>query len=170
MSSMIRTGDTTMKTKANGQREANLIKGDFFTDGETFVFRLAGTPISGVGNSAATAFEDLVRVSGETAPLADRLRELARDQQDETVRATVIKFAMVGLILFGVVGGALFGAAAMLPRVVADTSETTVTEVARWIENMPAEKQEGLARAMARIWALSGQSRGAASPSSDPNR
>jgi hypothetical protein len=167
---VFRTGETTMINNVSGKREMNLIKGDFVTDGETFVFRLAGTPLSGVGNSAATAFDDLVRVSGETVPLADRLRELARDQQDEKVRATVIKFAMVGLIIFGVIGGALFGAAAILPRVVADTSETTVTQIASWIENMPVEKQERLSRAMGRIWALSGQSRGAASPPTDPNR
>jgi hypothetical protein len=158
-----------MKDGLNGKRELNLIKGDFVTDGETFVFRLAGTPLSGVGKSAAAAFEDLMRVTGETAPLADRLRELARDQQDEKVRATVIRMAMVGLIVFGVVGGALFGAAAIVPRVVVDTSELAVTQLSLWIKNMPAEKQETLSRALERIRAL-GQTKGPASPPADLNR
>jgi hypothetical protein len=159
-----------MMHNMNGKPATNLIKGDFVTDGETFVFRLSGTPLAGVGKSAAAAFDDLMRLSGETAPLVDRLREVARDQQDEKVRATAVKMAMVGLIVFGVIGGAIFGAAAIFPRVVADTSEVAVTQIARWIEDMPAEKQEKLSRAMARIWALSGQARGTVSSPADNNR
>ena len=72
-----------MMHNMNGKPATNLIKGDFVTDGETFVFRLSGTPLAGVGKSAAAAFDDLIRLSGETAPLVDRLREVAHDQQDE---------------------------------------------------------------------------------------
>jgi hypothetical protein len=158
-----------MKDGLSGKQEVDLIKGDFVTDGEMFVFRLAGTPLSGVGASAAAAFEDLVRVRGETALLAERLQELARDQQDEQVRSTVVRMAMIGLIAIGVVGGALFGAAAIFPRVVADTSELTISQISRWVENMPIEKQEKLSRAIERIREL-GQSKDTASPPADNNR
>jgi hypothetical protein len=158
-----------MKDGASVKQESSLIKGNFVTDGETFVFRLAGTPISGIGKSATAAFEDLVRVSGDAAPLADRLRELARDQEDEKVRATVIRMAMVGLIVLGVVGGALFGAAAIFPRVVADTSELTIRQLSRWVQDMPIEKQEELSRAIARIMAL-GQPKNTGNPRTDGNR
>jgi hypothetical protein len=160
-----------MTSDVSDQREIDLIRGDFVTDGTTFVLRLAGTPFSGVGHSAAAAFEDLIRIDREAAPLSDRLRELARDQQGEKVRSTMIRTAMIGLIVFGVIGGALFGAAAMLPRVLADVSETTITQLARWIEDMPADKQERLSRAIARIGVLSSRPTNCpANPSSDLGR
>jgi hypothetical protein len=158
-----------MKHDLDDERDVNLVKGDFVTDGKTFIFRLEGTPLSGVGNSPAAAFEDLVRVRGATGPLADQLRDLTRDQQDEKVRATVIRMALVGLIVFGVVGGGLFGAAAIFPRVVADTSELTVTQISRWVENMPAEKQEKISGAIAKILAFV-QSKGPTSQPADHNR
>ena len=38
-----------------------IVKGNFVTDGETFIFCMEGTPLSGVGRTASAAFEDLVR-------------------------------------------------------------------------------------------------------------
>jgi hypothetical protein len=132
-------------------RKPNVVRGDFVTDGETFIFRLEGTPLSGVGRSASAAFDDLIRVQDETQPLTARLKELERDQQDEGVRATIVRMSMVGLIVFGVVGGALFGTAALLPRVIADTSETVMTKTASWLEDMPVEKQQRLSAAIVRL-------------------
>lgn len=132
-------------------KKSSAISGDFVTDGDTFIFRLKGTPLSGVGQSASAAFDDLTRVMGETEPLIARLRDLERDQQGENVRASIVKMSMLGLIVFGVIGGALFGTAALLPRIIADTGETVMTKTADWLENMPEEKQQRLSKALARL-------------------
>jgi len=100
--------------------DPSIVRGDFFTDGKTFVFRLADTPLSGVGDTPSAAFQDLMRVDAEAASLSARLRDLSRDQQGERVRAEIIRMSMIALIVFGVAGGAVAASAALMPRVLAD--------------------------------------------------
>src|SRR5262245_14992127 len=97
--------------------EIEVIKGEFCTDGKTFILTLAGTPLSGTGATASAAFENLMRTEASAGALSQRLKELARDQQGEQVRATVIRSSLMALIIFGVVAGTLVVTAAMVPRV-----------------------------------------------------
>ena len=102
-------------SKRDAEDDLSVIQGDFFTDGGKFIFRLAGTSLSGVGDTPTAAFDDLMRVEAATAPLSTRMRELARDQQGEKVRAEIVRMSMIGLIVFGVVGGALAASVALAP-------------------------------------------------------
>ncbi len=63
-----------------------------------------------------------MRTEASAASLSQRLKELARDQQGEQVRSTVIRSSMVALTVLGVVAGIMVVTAAMLPRVVADVA------------------------------------------------
>jgi hypothetical protein len=153
-----------MSSNSSDQGNVDLINGEFFTDGRTFVFRLAGTPISGTGNTAAAAFEDLMRAEASTGALTQRLKELARDQQGEVVRATVVRSAMVGLVALGIVAGALFGAAAMLPRVVASVTDSTTARLNNWLEQMPPTTRERIAEIVQRASSLARPSDAACAP------
>jgi hypothetical protein len=143
-----------MVQKSSHERGVDVIEGEFSTDGRTFIFRLAGTPLSGVGNTPAAAFDDLMRADASAGGLPQRLRELARDQQGETVRATVIRIVMVCLIVFGVVGGSLVVAAALLPRVVADATVTTADRLSNWIDKMPPSAEERISKVLQRLGGL----------------
>lgn len=125
---------------------SGLIKGDFFTDGRSYVFRLTGTPLSGIGATPSEAFDDLMRVNAACGGLAQKLEELAREQHGETVRAAVVRMTMIGLIAFGVTGGALVGAAALAPRVVGDITEIFTHRLGHWLDTMSPTQREGLAR------------------------
>lgn len=105
-----------------------VIRGEFHTDGETFVFTLAGTPLSGVGATPQAAFDALMRVEAQAGALPERLRDLAREQAGAAERASLIR--LVGVLVVGltIVGGALGGAAALAPRVAADIAATMNTE------------------------------------------
>jgi hypothetical protein len=156
----------TEVTSAKGEIE--VVKGEFITDGKTFVFHLPGTPFSGIGSTPADAYQDLMRIGAQTDQLSKRMKELARDQQGEIVRATIIRMSMIGLIVFGVVGGALFGAAAIFPRVAADISENTITQIARWIDDLPADRQEKISHAVQRIGDIFGRTDKGARPEGRP--
>ena len=120
----------------NPKNETAIIQGEFLSDGKTFVFRLAGTPFSGVGKTASAAFDDLMRVEAETAPLSTLIRERARDLEGETVRATIVRMTMIGLIVFAVLGGAIVGTAALVPRVVSDVGGVALTRLAKSVDNI----------------------------------
>jgi hypothetical protein len=108
---------------------ADIVRGEFLTDGKTFVFRLKDLPLSGVGPTADAAFQDLVRVEAASGELGERLKALAADQAGELVRATVIRWLIIALIAFGVVGGGLVGAFALAPAVAQSISEARVGTV-----------------------------------------
>jgi hypothetical protein len=154
-----------MSSNWSDRGNVDVINGEFFTDGKTFVFRLAGTPLSGTGTTAAAAFEDLMRAEASTGGLTHRLKELARDQQGEAVRATVVRTAMVGLVALGIVAGALFGAAVMLPRVVASVTDSTTARLDRWLDQMPPTTKDRIAEIIQRAGALARSSDGGCTPS-----
>lgn len=110
---------------------SGVIRGEFFTDGKTFIFQLAGTPLSGSGDSPQAAFDDLLRTEAASGSLGDRLKDLARDQAGERTRATVVAWSMAALIAFGVLGAAMVGALALVPMAVAGVAETTGKELAK---------------------------------------
>lgn len=123
-----------------------VIRGEFHTDGQTFVFRLADTPFSGVGATPAQAFEDLLRSKASAGDLSRKLRDLAREQRGEQVRAAIVRTSMAALIAFGLVGGALGGAAALAPGVVAGVVETSAYRLGDWLDRMSPETEERLTR------------------------
>ncbi len=137
--------------KVSAEGEVEVLQGDFFFDGKTYVFRLSGTLLSGIGETPTAAFEDLMRVEAKTAPLSSRMRELARDQQGEKVRAEIIRMAMIGLIVFGVVGGSLAASAALAPKVIADIGSLAAGKVINSIDNMTPEREAALATRLRRI-------------------
>ena len=143
-----------MEYSSNSTGEVAVLKGEFWTDGTSFIFKLADTPLSGTGDSPAAAFENLMRSDKGAGGLSSRLRELARDQQGERVRAMVIRMAMIGFIAFGLMGGALVGSAALFPRVIADITDITTTRLNRWVETMPPSTEERIARLLQRTGEL----------------
>lgn len=108
----------------NATNKGKVIGGQFHTDGEKFIFTLADTPLSGIGNSPAAAFDDLMRVTEQAGDLPDRLRELAREQAGAAERASLIR--LIGAILVGltIAGGMLGGALVLAPQVIADVVDT----------------------------------------------
>jgi hypothetical protein len=143
-----------MEYSSNSTGEVAVLKGEFWTDGTSFIFKLADTPLSGTGDSPAAAFESLMRSDKGAGGLSSRLRELARDQQGERVRAMVIRMAMIGFITFGIIGGTLVGSAALMPRVIADVTEITTRQLNRWFETMPSSSEERIARLLQRTGEL----------------
>ncbi len=129
----------------------SMMNGEFFTDGNTFVFRLSGTPLSGMGSDPAAAFRDLMRVDSEAKDFAERFKELARDQQSETVRAAIIRYVMIALIIFSVVGGSLAAGVAMLPKVTADVSAAVYSKLSTKVAEMQPEKEDKIIRFLQRI-------------------
>lgn len=136
------------------KREVGVIKGEFYTDGDTFVFRLAGTPLSGTGSTLSAAFEDLLRVESAAGPLSQTLKDLGRDQQGEQVRAAVIRMSMIGLIVFGVIAGTLAATAALLPRVAGDMSQIAASRLETWLVQLPPSSEERIGRFFQRIGSL----------------
>lgn len=104
-----------------------VVRGEFHTDGETFVFTLKDTPLSGVGTSPQAAFDDLMRVQAQAGALPERLRELAREQAGAAERASIIRLVGAALVGLTIVGGALGGALALAPHVIADIADTVNT-------------------------------------------
>lgn len=125
---------------------AEIIQAEFVTDGKTFVIRLAGTPFSGLGDSPGAAFDNLMQTKASAGALPQRVSALAREQEGAKVRTTLIRVAAVGIIIFGLFGGLLLGAAAMLPRVAADVTHTTAQRLSHWLENMPPASEDKLRR------------------------
>jgi hypothetical protein len=143
-----------MQVDTGRKSEIEVIKGEFCTDGKTFIFSLAGTPLSGTGNTASAAFEDLMRTEASAGALSQRLKELARDQQGEQVRATVIRSSLMALIVFGVIAGTLVVTAAMVPRVATDLTKVTLSRLDDWIERMPPSTEQRITGLLQRAGTL----------------
>ena len=143
-----------MEYSSNNTGETAVIKGEFWTDGTSFIFRLADSPLSGTGDSPTAAFDSLMRSDKSVGGLSLRLRELACDQQGERVRAMVIRMAMIGLITFGIMGGTLVGSAALFPRVIADVADIATARLNKWVETMPPKTEESIARLLQRAGQL----------------
>lgn len=101
--------------------KADIVRGEFHTDGEGFVFTLSDTPFSGFGTSPQAAYDNLMLTVDEAADLPDRFRELAADQRSAIERASLIRMTAGLLIALTIIGGALGGALTLLPQVIADT-------------------------------------------------
>lgn len=134
--------------KSTGPDGGALVQGEFFTDGRKFVFRLAGLPLSGVGDTPDAAFEDLMRIEAETTPLSTRMRALARDQEGERVRGRIIRLAAIALIVFGVVGGALAASAALAPSVIADIGALATSKLVASMQRLTPEREAKLRQAV----------------------
>lgn len=113
-----RGGAMTKASQSNA--DAGVVSGEFFTDGATYVMRFKGSPISGVGPNPQAAYEDLVRAQSATGELAQKLDMLARDQQSEQVRASLIRAVSTWLIVLTVLGGVTAGVAAVSPKLASD--------------------------------------------------
>jgi hypothetical protein len=140
-----------------GEDEA-LVRGEFFTDGKKFVFRLAGMPLSGVGDTASAAFKDLMRAEAETAPLSARLRALARDQAGEAARAQIVRLAAIALILLGIAGGTLAASAALAPSVITDLGALATAKVVDSMETLTPEREAALRKVVRRLGGIMGVS------------
>jgi hypothetical protein len=134
--------------------EPAIVQGEFFTDGKKFIFRLAGLPYSGVGDSPSAAFEDLMRVERQGAPLTTVLRQQARDLEGEATRKLIIRWVSIGLIIFAILAGALVATAALLPKVVADVGSMALTHLSHSLDTMSPEREAEIARAARRLHAL----------------
>lgn len=109
----------------NSQAESGrVIRGEFHTDGETFIFTLADTPLSGVGATPQAAFDNLLQATSQAGALPGRLRELAREQASAADRASLMR--LIGAVLIGltIAGGMLGGALVLAPHVIADVIDT----------------------------------------------
>lgn len=149
-----------MQVDTGEKGEVEIVRGEFCTDGKTFILTLTGTPLSGTGNTPSAAFEDLMRTQASAGALSQRLKELARDQQGERVRATVIRCSLAALIVFGVVAGTLVVTAAMLPRVASDLTEVTTLRLSNWLERMPPSTEKRIASILQRVGSLMRASEG----------
>lgn len=122
----------------------SVIRGTFHTDGDTFVFTLADVPLSGVGATPQAAFDDLMAAQARAGDLPARLEALAREQQGAGDRRTIVRLIGIGLIALTVIGGALGGAVALAPRVVADIARTTLDRVNEWASELTPEERRNL--------------------------
>ena len=140
--------------------ESAIVQGEFFTDGKKFIFRLAGLPYSGVGDTPSAAFEDLMRVERQGAPLTSLLRQHARDLEGEATRKLIIRWVATGLIIFAILAGGLVATAALLPKVVADVGGMAITHISRSLDTMTPEREAELTRAAQRVHKLLGSDQG----------
>ncbi len=148
----------------NEKSQSEMITGEFVTDGKTFVFRLKGTPLSGSGDSASAAFDALMRADATAGDLSRKLKDLAREQEGEALRTTLVRWSMIGLIVFGAVGGALIAGAAMAPKVAADVADSTSTRLVSSFEHMSPTAEDKLSRLLQRLDAMMGDSRACPPP------
>ncbi len=121
-----------------------VIRGAFHTDGKTFVFTLADAPFSGVGATPQAAFEDLMATHARAGDLPARLEALAREQGGAGERRAIVRLIGIGLIALTVIGGALGGAVALAPRVVADVAQTTLDKINEWASELTPEERRSL--------------------------
>lgn len=121
-----------------------VIRGTFHTDGDSFVFTLADVPLSGVGATPQAAFDDLMAAQSRAGDLPARLQALAREQQGAGDRRTIVRLIGIGMIALTVIGGALGGAVALAPRVVADVASTTLDKVNEWANELTPEERRNL--------------------------
>jgi hypothetical protein len=121
-----------------------VIRGEFCTDGRTFVFNLKDTPLSGIGATPQEAFDDLLLVEAKAGTLPHRLAELAREQADAAQSASLVRIVVIGLVALTIVGGALGGAVALAPRVASDILATTLQKVDGWLAGLSPEARRSI--------------------------
>jgi hypothetical protein len=138
-----------------------VIRGEFFTDGKTFILRLADTPLSGVGATVQEAFDNLASNHAAAATLPSRIRALAREQQSESARVAIIRIIMAGLIAVGIVAGAIITTAAIAPRVMTEMATSA-------IDGLSAEGAERLAKSLRRIMDRADKASASPQPSQVP--
>jgi hypothetical protein len=83
------------------------------------------------------------------------------------VRAALVRWSLIGLIVFGVLGGALVAGAAIAPRVISDVARTAVARALDGFENMSPEAEQELSELLQRADRLLGDER-ACTPGSAP--
>jgi hypothetical protein len=138
-----------------------VIRGEFFTDGKTYILRLADTPLSGVGATAKEAFDNLASNQAMAATLPSRIRTLAREQQSESTRVAIIRTIMAGLIAVGIVAGAIITTAAIAPRVMTEMATSA-------IDGLSAEGAEKLAKSLRKIMDRADKASASPQPSQAP--
>jgi hypothetical protein len=131
-----------------------VVRGEFFTDGETFILRLADTPLSATGATADEAFAALLSVRSSAGALPARLALLAREQQGEIVRAKIIQMSAVALIVLGVAVGTLISAVAIGPRVASEMVQVMAARADKWLDSMPPERVAKLSVVLRKVDAL----------------
>lgn len=144
--------------------DTQLICGEFVTDGKHFVLRLKGTPLSGTGETASQAFEELMRAEASAGPLAQRLKQLSREQEGEQLRVTLVRWLLIALIAFGGIGGAVVAGLAMAPKVLADVAQSSASRVGAALENMSPEAEQKLSRLLQRLDKMLGDERACSPP------
>jgi hypothetical protein len=122
----------------------SVVRGAFHTDGNTFVFTMADVPLSGVGATPQAAFDDLMAAYARAGALPARLEAMSREQAGAADRRMIVKLIGIGLIALTVIGGALGGAVALAPRVVADVAQTTLEKVNEWAGELTPEERRSL--------------------------
>lgn len=122
----------------------SVVRGAFHTDGKTFVFSMADVPLSGVGATPQAAFDDLMAAYARAGDLPARLEAMSREQAGASDRRAIIKLIGIGMIALTVIGGALGGAVALAPRVVADVAQTTLEKVNEWASELTPEERRNL--------------------------
>jgi hypothetical protein len=122
----------------------SVVRGAFHTDGKTFVFTMADVPLSGVGATPEAAFDDLMAAYARAGDLPARLEAMSREQVGAADRRAIIKLIGIGMIALTVIGGALGGAVALAPRVVADVAQTTLEKVNEWASELTPEERRNL--------------------------
>jgi hypothetical protein len=122
----------------------SVVRGAFHTDGKTFVFTMADVPLSGVGATPQAAFDDLMAAYARAGDLPARLEAMSREQAGAADRRAIIKLIGIGMIALTVIGGALGGAVALAPRVVADVAQTTLEKVNEWASELTPEERRNL--------------------------
>lgn len=129
-----------MSNMVNG----SVVRGAFHTDGKTFVFTMADVPLSGVGATPQAAFDDLMAAYARAGDLPARLEAISREQAGAADRRAITKLIGIGMIALTVIGGALGGAVALAPRVVADVAQTTLEKINDWASELTPEERRNL--------------------------
>jgi hypothetical protein len=133
------------------QKEASVIRAELLTDGETFILRLSDVPISGTGATAQEAFVNMMAARSQAGALPERIERLAREQQGEKVRAGIIRTTLAGLIIIGVIGGALVTAVGMAPKVAGDLAIGMAAATSRWLDELTPAQEEKLGQMARRL-------------------
>jgi len=140
--------------KVQDDEADSVIRGEFFSDGATFVLKLADTPLSGAGASPDKAYENLLKATADAGDLTVRLKRLARDQQDERTRQTLIRSLMTSLVVLGVIGGGIIVSAGFLPKIFAEAHLGPADQLTRMLDNLDPDRERKLAGVLTRLDAL----------------
>jgi hypothetical protein len=137
--------------KLDAQKGSAVINAELLTDGETFIVRLSDVPISGTGATAQEAFVNMMAARSLAGALPERIERLAREQQGEEVRASIIRTTLAGLIIIGAIAGALVTAVGMAPKVARDLASGLAVATGRWLDELTPAQEEKLAQIARRL-------------------